>query len=165
MAGDETLQFLEHLRHNNRLTKTIGNGEPTEQGGSARARGKLRELTDLSAGEFADEAARFADLDRVTLQEMLSAPPLGAPFSQRFLREMMVFPYQAGDGGVVLAVADPTDTAARRAAENVVTAGVTIKAGSVEELTIVLQHRLCWGDVQLTGGGATLQPPHNACQK
>src|SRR5258706_16430917 len=118
MAGDETLQFLEHLRHNNRLTKTIGNGEPTEQGGSARSRGKLWELTDLSAGEFADEAARFADLDRVTLQEMLSAPPLGAPFSQRFLREMMVFPYQAGDGGVVLAVARPTGNAGRGAGGN-----------------------------------------------
>src|SRR4030088_1291042 len=158
MAGDETLQFLEHLRHNNRLTKTISNREPTEQGGSARSGGKLWELTDLSAGEFADEAARFADLDRVTLQEMLSAPSLGVAFSQRFLREMMVFPYQSAAGGAVLAVADPTDRAARRAAEIVLRADVTIKAASVEDLTIVRDQRLGGDDVDVGGGSEPHQP-------
>ena len=98
MTGDESLQFVEHLRQHNHLTKTVGNGELAEQGGSERSQGKLWELTDLSASEFADEAARFSGLERVTLQDMLSAPPLGASFSQRFLREMMVFPYQSADG-------------------------------------------------------------------
>ena len=109
MTGDESLQFVEYLRHNDHLTKTVSNGERAEQGSSEHSPGKLWELTDLSASEFADEAARFVDLDRVTLQDMLSAPPLGASFSPRFLREMMVFPYQSADGGAVLAVADPTD--------------------------------------------------------
>ena len=142
MSGDESLQFAEHLRRNNLLTKTTANGEPAEQGGSARQQGKLWELTDLSANEFADEAARFAGLDRVTLQDMLSAPALGEAFSQRFLREMMVFPYQSADGGAVLAVADPSDTAARRAAEIVLRAEVTIKVASIEDLTVVLDRRL-----------------------
>ncbi|HMH73963.1 MAG TPA: type II/IV secretion system protein, partial [Bradyrhizobium sp.] len=107
MTGDDSLQFVEHLRQNNHLTKTAGNGEHAEQGGSERSHSKLWELTDLSASDFADEAARFFDLDRVTLHDMLSAPPLCASFTQRFLREMMVFPYQSADGGAVLAVADP----------------------------------------------------------
>ena len=158
MTGDKSLQFVAHLRESNRLTKTGGYGEPAEQGGSERPQGKLWELTDLSASEFADEAARFSDLDRVTLQDMLSAPPLGAMFSQRFLREMMVFPYQSADGGALLAVADPTDTAARRAAEIVLRSDVAIKVASVEDLTVALDQRLGDDDVELRGSGEPHQP-------
>jgi general secretion pathway protein E len=152
MTGDESLQFVEHLRHNNHLTKSAGNGERAEQGGSERSQGKLWELTDLSASDFADEAARFFDLDRVTLQDMLAAAPLYASFSQRFLREMMVFPYQSTDGGAVLAVADPTDTAARRAAEIVLRAEVAIKVVSLEDLRTALDQRLGGEDVEQRGG-------------
>jgi general secretion pathway protein E len=158
MTSDESLQFVEHLRHIHHLTETIGNGAGTEQGGAARSHRKLWELTDLSAGDFADEAARFFDLDRVTLQDMLSAPPLVAAFSQRFLREMMLFPYQSADGGAVLAVVDPTDTAARRAAEIVLRADVVIKVASVEDLAIVLDQRLGGDDVDLLGSSEPDQP-------
>src|SRR6202165_2683005 len=158
MTGDKSLQFVAHLRESNRLTKTGGHGEPAGQGGSERAEGKLWELTDRSASEFADEVARFSGLDRVTLQDMLSAPPLGALFSQRFLREMMVFPYQSADGGAVLAVADPTDTAAPRAAEIVRRADVAIKVASVEDLTVVLDRRLGEDNVEVRGGDDTHLP-------
>ena len=158
MTGDKSLQFVAYLRESNRLTKTSGHGEPAEQGGSERPQGKLWEFTDLSASEFADEVARFSDLDRVTLQDMLSAPPLGALFSQRFLREMMVFPYQSADGGAVLAVADPTDTAARRAAEIVLRADVAIKVASVEDLMVVLDRRLGEDNVEVRGGDDTYLP-------
>jgi general secretion pathway protein E len=158
MTGDESLQFVEHLRHKRHLTETGGDGTRAEQCGPARSHGKLWELTDLSASEFADEAARFFDLDRVTLQDMLSAPPLVAAFSQRFLREMMLFPYQSADGGAVLAAADPTDTAARRAAEIVLRADVAIKVASVEDLTIVLDQRLGGDDIELLGGSEPQQP-------
>jgi general secretion pathway protein E len=157
MTGDESLQFVEHLRHNHHLTETAG-GVRAEQGGPGRSHGKLWELTNLSASEFADEAARFFDLDRVTLQDMLSAPPLVATFSQRFLREMMLFPYQSAEGGAVLAVADPTDTATRRAAEIVLRADVAIKVASVEDLTIVLDQRLGGDDVDLLGSSEPHQP-------
>src|SRR6266702_7748180 len=152
MTGDDSLQFVEHLRQNNHLTKTAGTGERAEQGGSERSHSKLWELTDLSASDFADEAARFFDLDRVTLHDILSAPPLCTSFTQRFLREMMVFPYQSADGGAVLAVADPDDTAARRAAEIVLRADVTVKVASVEDLKIVLDQRLGSDDVELRDG-------------
>jgi general secretion pathway protein E len=158
MTGDKSLQFVAHLRESNRLTKTSGHGEPAEQGGSERPQGKLWELTDLSASEFADEVARFSDLDRVTLQDMLSAPPLGALFSQRFLREMMVFPYQSSDGGAVLAVADPTDMAARRAAEIVLRADVAIKVASAEDLMVVLDRRLGEDNVEVRCGDDTHLP-------
>ena len=158
MTGDESLQFMDHLRHYRHLTETGGDGARGEQGGPARSHGKLWELTDLSASEFADEAARFFDLDRIALQDMLSAPPLVAAFSQRFLREMMLFPYQSADGGAVLAVADPTDTAARRAAEIVLRADVAIKVASVEDLTIVLDQRLGGDDLELLGGSEPHQP-------
>jgi general secretion pathway protein E len=159
MTGDESLQFVEHLRHNNYLTKTAGNGEFVEQGSSERPQGRLWELTDLSASEFADEAARFSGLDRVTLQDMLSAPALGESFSPRFLREMMVFPYRSADGAAVLAVADPTDTAARRAAEIVLRADVAVRVASVEDLTIVLDQRLGSDDVELRGDSDRQQLP------
>jgi len=141
MASDKFLQFLEHLSRHNHLIQAAPNGEPA-QAGSGHAQSKLWELTDLSHSEFADEAARFAGLNRVTLQDMLSAPALTEGFSQRFLREMMVFPHQAADGRATLAVADPTDTAAQRAAEIVLRQDVTIKVASVEDLAVVLGQRL-----------------------
>ena len=70
MTSDESLQFLEHLRRNDHLVATAAGGQPIEQGG-LREQSKLWELTKLSAGDFADEAARFAGLARVTLQELL----------------------------------------------------------------------------------------------
>jgi general secretion pathway protein E len=143
MTSDESLQFLEHLRRNDHLLQPAGlDGEPLEQGGAARTPSKLWELTDLSPGDFADEVARFAGLERVNLQELLSAPALNEPFSQRFLREMTVFPYQTPSGEAALAVADPTDRAAQRAAEIVLRRSVVIRVASVEDLTVVLDRRL-----------------------
>jgi general secretion pathway protein E len=142
MTSDESLQFVEHLHHHNYLVETAGHGDAAGQGGSDRGRGKLWELTNLSANEFADEAARFHGLERIALQDMLSAVPLVASFSQRFLREVLVFPNQSADGAIVLAVADPTDMAARRAAEIVLGAGLTIKVASFDDLAVALNQRL-----------------------
>jgi general secretion pathway protein E len=141
MSSDESLKFLEYLRRHNYLMKAAVDGEPAPQGGIARQRSRLWELADLSANEFADEVARFAGLERVMLADILSAPALNDGFSQRFLREMMVFPYQAADGSPVLAVADPTDRAALRAAEIVLRRSVTIKVASIEDLNVVLDRR------------------------
>jgi general secretion pathway protein E len=161
MTGDESLQFVEYLRRTNHLAKAGDNAERAEQGGGDRSQdqlhGKLWEHTDLSASEFADEAVQFYGLDRVTLQGMLSATAEVEPFSQRFLREMMVFPYRSVDGSAVLAVADPGDIAARRGAEIVLAAPVTIKVASFEDITIALNQRL--GEaVEIQLGGETFQP-------
>jgi general secretion pathway protein E len=158
MSSDESLKFLEYLRRHNYLMKAAVDGEPALQGGIARQRSRLWELADLSANEFADEVARFAGLERIMLADILSAPALNDGFSQRFLREMMVFPYQAADGSPVLAVADPTDRAALRAAEIVLRRSVTIKVASIEDLNVVLDRRLSDDDVGAGGGDGLLQP-------
>jgi general secretion pathway protein E len=157
MASDESLRFVEHLHHNNHLVQSIGRGDAAGQGGSDGG-GKLWELTNLSAGEFADEAARFHGLERIALQDMLSAAPLVAGFSQRFLREVLVFPHQSAEGAVALAVADPTDMAARRAAEIVLGSGVTIKVASFDDLTVALNQRLGDEDAAAEGIERTLEP-------
>jgi len=150
MASDLPSQFVEYLRQSRLLTTVDGDSDAARQGGSDR-QAKLWELADLSASEFADEAARFHGLERVALNDMMSAPPLVASFSQRYLRETMVFPYRSSDGHAVLAVADPSDMTARRAAQIVLGAGIGIKVATSEDLAVVLNQRLGEGDVEATG--------------
>jgi general secretion pathway protein E len=148
MSGRQSLQFFEHLRQTGRLvTVTMGDAshlaqdpEGTSPGSASQKR--LWEIIDLPASELADEAARFFEHERVTLQELLQVEPLAESFSPRFLRDTLMFPYHSADGGAVLAVADPTDRAARRAAEIVLRRDVTIRVASVEDLSVVLDRRL-----------------------
>jgi general secretion pathway protein E len=146
MASDLSLQFVEYLRQGKHLTSVDGRDDAVGQVVSDRRRANLWELTDLSAAEFADEAARFYGLERVTLQDMMSAAPLVASFSQRFLREMLVFPYQS-NGRAMVAVADPTDVAVQRAVQIVLGAGVVIRIATSEDLAVVLNQRLGEDDV------------------
>jgi general secretion pathway protein E len=153
MSGHQSLQFAEHLRKAGHL-RSAEVQAPVESAAAERpqdgalrglpfgAQKKLWELTDLSGSEFADEAARFHNLSRVALQEMLQASPLVSSFSQRFLRETVVFPHQSADGGAVLAVADPTDLAAKRAAEIVLGPAIEIKVAAFDDLAVVLDQRL-----------------------
>jgi general secretion pathway protein E len=146
-----SLQFVEHLRQGRHLRSMDARDGADERGDRSQgtktdlepgSRGKLWEATDLSANEFAGEAARFFGLERVPLQDMLSAAPQVASFSQRFLRETLVYPHQGADGGIVLAMADPGDLAARRAAEIVLGPDLTVKVASFEDLAVVLNQRL-----------------------
>ena len=142
MASDLSSQFVEYLRQGEHLTAAGGRDDGAGQAGVDRRQAKLWELTDLSASEFADEAARFCGFERVTLQDMTSSVPLTASFSLRFLRETFVFPYRSPDGNAVLAVVDPTDQAAQRAAQIVLGADVAIKVASSEDLAVALDQRL-----------------------
>jgi general secretion pathway protein E len=158
MIADLSSQFVEHLRQNNHLTKVDDRDDAAEQGGSDRRSGKLWECTDLSAGEFADVAARFHGLERIALPDMLSAVPLVASFSQRFLREIVAYPHRSADGSAVLAVADPTNMAARRAAQIVLGADIVIKIAAFDDLAVVLNQRLGEDDVEALGGAELAQP-------
>jgi general secretion pathway protein E len=157
MATDLSSQFVEYLRRSKRLTTVDERGDTAAQSGADIRQAKLWELADLPAGEFADEAARFHGLERVALQDMMAAAPLVAAFSQRFLRETVVFPYRSADGRTVLAVADPTDQAAQRAAQIVLGAGVEIRVATSEDLAVVLSHWLDQDDADLPAG-LTAQP-------
>ena len=141
MASDLSSQFVEYLRQSKHLTVPDERGDGASQGADQR-QAKLWELADLSASEFAEEAARFHGLERVTLQDMMSAVSLAASFTPRFLRETLVFPYSSPQGGTVLAVVDPTDQSAQRAAQIVLGKDVAIKVATSEDLAVVLDRRL-----------------------
>jgi general secretion pathway protein E len=156
MASDLSSRFVEYLRQSKHLTAIDDRGDAAGQDGSDRRQVKLWELADLSANEFAEEAARFHGLDRVSLQDMIAASPLVASFSQRFLREMVVFPYRSPDGQATLAVADPTDIAAQRAAQIVLGPDVIIRVATSEDIALVLNQRLDQEDIDPAGGAASL---------
>ena len=142
MASDLSSEFVEYLRQGRHLTAVDGRGDSTGQADADQRQAKLWELVDLPAGEFAEQAARFHGLDRVALQDMMSAVSLAASFSPRFLRETLVFPYRSPQGGVVLAVADPTNLSAQRAAQIVLGKGIAIRIATFEDLAVVLDQRL-----------------------
>ena len=77
----------------------------------------LFERSGLEPAPFADAVAKFHGLPRVTLTVLREGQPLLEGFSWRFLREFFVYPYEAADGTVHLAVADPSDTSVLRTME------------------------------------------------
>jgi general secretion pathway protein E len=123
--------------------RAAGAGQPGAP--AVKALRELWESTDLPAAEFADEVARFFKLQRIGLLELLASDAQIEGFSRRFLRESMVFPFRSAGGPVKLAVADPMDTAAIRAAEIVFGDTVELAIASFEDITTILE-RLDGGD-------------------
>src|SRR5438132_9722014 len=107
---------------------------------------ELWEATDLSAAEFADEVSDYFGAVRLSLPQLLSATPCLDGFSRRFLRESTIFPFRAPNGNYRLAVADPSDTAAVRAAEIVFGEPVEVAVASFEAITTVLDQRVDAGE-------------------
>src|SRR5665213_2091542 len=107
----------------------------------ARPLRELWEATDLSAAEFADEVSDYWGVVRLSLPQLLASEPCLDGFSRRFLRESTIFPVQASNGSYRLAVADPSDTAAIRAAEIVFGAPVEVAVASFEDITTLLDQR------------------------
>jgi general secretion pathway protein E len=101
----------------------------------------LWEKSDLPAGKFADEAARFWRLRRLNLQDLMSATSAVEHFSARFLRESSVFPFRADQGRFGLAVSDPTDAAAIRAVEIVCGDAVEVAVASFDDISTVLERQ------------------------
>jgi general secretion pathway protein E len=112
----------------------------------------LWEQTDLSANSFADEVASYWGLSRLQLPQLLDAPTLVGRFSRRFLRETAVFPYQSGNA-FKLAMADPSRTAAVRAAEIVLNGPVDVVIASFEDIETVLAERLGETDTESPTSG------------
>jgi general secretion pathway protein E len=103
---------------------------------------KLWQAMEVPAQDFADALARFLDVPRIALADLMSAKSLAGEFSQRFLRESLMFPYSTDDGARRLAVSDPTDTASVRAAELVLGTPLQIVIASFEDIATVLAERL-----------------------
>jgi general secretion pathway protein E len=103
---------------------------------------ELWEATDLSAAEFADEVSDYFGAVRLNLPQLLAATPCLDGFSRRFLRESTVLPIRSPGGGYRIAVADPSDTAAIRAAEIVFGEPVEVAVASFEDITTALDQRI-----------------------
>ena len=142
MPFDLAHEFADYLRDRNHLAgdSNLLNGTAPSQ--DERTLHKLWGLTDLSAADFADEVAVFFKVPRIGLPDLLSAPPLADRFSRRFLREMLVFPFQSADGEPMLAVADPSNSAAVRAAGIVLGGDINIQVASFEDIETALDQRL-----------------------
>jgi general secretion pathway protein E len=134
--------FASYLRSRTGRGRDASLADELMGAGGERNFRKLWESSELSAGDFADEVARFFKLPCVNLPELLAARPLVHQFSRRFLREMTIFPCQTAAGTVILAVADPSDSASIRAAIIVLGEALTVQVASFEDIAIALDQRL-----------------------
>ena len=138
MNSDIAVEFAQHLR----IKKFLAGDPDIGPDGSERTLRKLWELTELSASDFAEQVARFYGFARANLPDLLAASSLVPQFSRRFLREMTVFPYRSAEGSNVLAIADPSDVAAIRAAQIVLGNNVEVRIASFEDIAAILDQRL-----------------------
>jgi general secretion pathway protein E len=135
--------FIKHL--NDRAFRGIAGVDVAEVDKNKGAHSSIRsiwESCDLSAGEFADQVAAYYRRPRLTLEQLLAAPALVERFARRFLREAMIFPFDAGGGSFGLAVADPTDLGAQKGAEIVLGGPITVAIASFEDIGAALFERL-----------------------
>jgi general secretion pathway protein E len=136
------LEFASYLARRHSITGDLLS--KSDAGGDFGRQKRLRELWDLtklSASDFADEVARFYELPRVSLPQLIAATSLSAQFSHRFLREAAVFPCRMDEGVNTLVVADPTDRVAARAAAIVLDEPVPLAVASFEDIATVLSER------------------------
>src|SRR5262245_48086934 len=142
MSQSSTEEFWQYLLQ--KYSPPAGAGARNKAERATRGDLTLRTIldsTELPVGDFANEVARFWQLPRLNLPQLLAAPSLVGKFSRRFLLESTIFPF-AGPDGSKLAMADPTDTAALRAAELVLGGPVGIAVASYEDIATVLGERL-----------------------
>ena len=87
------LEFVGYLARRHAITgDLLSKFSATNRPSRQKKLRDLWDLTELPAEEFTDEVARFYKLTRLNLPQLLSASSLAQQFSQRFLREMAVFP-------------------------------------------------------------------------
>jgi general secretion pathway protein E len=157
MQGLSSEKFGAYLLEKYSLPAGRGVGTGLSGAPHVKALRELWESTDLPAAEFADEVAEFFKLQRVSLPDLLASQAQVEGFSRRFLRESMVFPFRSKGGTVKLAVADPMDTAAIRAAEIVFGEAIELAIASFEDITTILE-RLDGGD---TAEAEASERPHS----
>jgi general secretion pathway protein E len=135
--------FVKYLANKNYLlSDTEFDAASLSASNAERSLRKLWESTELTANGFADEVAQFYGLKRLTLPQLVAAPALTGRFSPRFLRDTAVFPFEMPKGQYKLAVADPSDAAAVRAAEIVLGGPVLVEIASFEDIATVLGEQL-----------------------
>ena len=135
--------FVRHLLGKNLISAELARSNTELLAGTAKL--NLRQLwegSDISAHDFAEEVAAFYRLRRLTLPQLIGADSLTGRFTQRFLREAAMFPFEAGKGQFHLAVGDPLDVEPQKAVEIVLGGPVTITVASFEDIATALVERL-----------------------
>ena len=99
---------------------------------------RLWTASGVSGHDLAAAAAEYFALRKAALAELLSAPSLADRFSRRFLRDVAIFPFVADDRRPALAMGDPMDREARKAAELVLGEGVEVVVASFEDIAAAL---------------------------
>jgi hypothetical protein len=94
---------------------------------------RLWAASGVSGHDLAAAAAEFFALRRAPLAELVSAPSLADRFSPRFLREVAIYPFATADRRPALAMGDPMDREARKAAELVFGEPVAVVVASFED--------------------------------
>ena len=155
MVFDPSIELANYVRSKNHLAGEANSLSLQTQSRDERTLRKLWEISELSANDFADKVAEFFQLPRISLPDLLAAQTLAKQFSTRFLREMMVFPYRSPEGMAMLAVTDPSDSAAVRAAAIVLGEEVGVSVASFEDIETALDQRLIDEDVAAPGSGDT----------
>jgi general secretion pathway protein E len=155
MVFDPSIELANYVRSKNHLAGEANSLSLQTQSRDERTLRKLWEISELSANDFADKVAEFFQLPRIGLPDLLAAQTLAKQFSTRFLREMMVFPYRSPEGMAMLAVTDPSDSAAVRAAAIVLGEEVGVSVASFEDIETALDQRLIDEDVAAPGSGDT----------
>ena len=140
---DAATDFARHLLGKNLIGAELARGNT----GSSQSPAKLTlrqlwEASDISAHDFAEEVAAFYRLRRMNLPQLIGANSLTQRFSQRFLREAAMFPFEAGKGRLHLAVGDPLDIEPQKAVEIVLGGPVEILVASFEDIATALVERL-----------------------
>jgi len=99
---------------------------------------RLWAASGVSGHDLAAAAAEFFALRRAPLAELVSAPSLADRFSPRFLREVAIYPFATADRRPALAMGDPMDREARKAAELVFGEPVAVVVASFEDIAAAL---------------------------
>ena len=135
--------FIDHLVRRDCLPASAAAtlAAPDAHGGGPLLR-RLWKMSEMSAGDFADEVAHYHELPRIDLPALMAAASSADRFTARFLRETAVFPHRDDAGRAALAVADPQDESAIRAAEIVLGGPVAIAVASYEDIATLLNERL-----------------------
>jgi general secretion pathway protein E len=109
----------------------------------------------LPAEELADAVALYHRLPRARAAEIDPQSDLPAGLSRRFLRESWIFPYRF-DGGVALAAADPSATAAISAVALAVGRSAAVRVASFEEILALLERA---ADAAASARVVEIEPP------
>jgi general secretion pathway protein E len=151
---DDILSFTSYLYRND--DRAPRNEEKTETGPAPGSKGALRRLwaaSGLSSHDFAGEVAGFFGLRRVSLPDLAGARALVDLFAPRFLREAGIFPFEAERGGPAIAVGDPCDREALKAAAIVFGGPFEIVVAAFEDIGTLLAERLDADDAAAAGAG------------